>query len=87
MPRMTRLKAERLKRNWNQTELGAFARMSAPDISKIESGRTIPFPAHALRLGKVLGVEPDALIDEVDVQEDVPKRLEPKSPGMMKKQE
>lgn len=66
MQKIPRIKAERLKRNWRQTDLACFARMSTSDISRIESGRMIPYPTHAERLAKVLGIRPDELLEEVD---------------------
>jgi len=59
--RILRIKAERLSRGWNQTELAYFAQMSSADVSKIESGRMVPYPGHAQRLARVLGLEPLAL--------------------------
>ena len=64
---VTRLKAERLKRCWTQTDLAFYARMSSSDISRIESGRLIPYPAHVERLSKVLGLDPGELLEEVEV--------------------
>lgn len=64
---LLRIKAERLKRGWTQTELAYFARMSSADVSRIESGRMVPYRGHALRLARVLDLQPAELLVEVDV--------------------
>jgi transcriptional regulator with XRE-family HTH domain len=46
-----KMKAERLRRNWTQTDLGFHAGLSASDISRIESGRNQPYPGHATKVG------------------------------------
>ena len=58
---VTRMKAERLRRRWTQTDLAYHARMSPSDISRIENGRLIPYPGYAERLGKALGLSPEEL--------------------------
>jgi transcriptional regulator with XRE-family HTH domain len=63
---MTKLKAERLKRGWRQEDLGFHARMSGADISRIESGRMVPYPTQVERLCRVLGLQPDELLEPVD---------------------
>ncbi len=60
-----RVKAERLNRGWTRTELAYFARMSSADVSRIESGRMVPYPGHAQRLARVLGLEPFQLLEKV----------------------
>ena len=59
--KLTRLKAERLKRGWSQQILGFHAKVSATDISKIENRRALPYPAQAERIAEVLGLKPDEL--------------------------
>ena len=54
-----------MKRGWNQTDLAYFARMSSSDVSRIESGRMVPYPGHALRLARVLDLQPSELLVEV----------------------
>ena len=66
LPHMTtRMKAERLRRGWNQTVLAAKVGMSAADISRIESGRARPYPGQADRLAKVLKLAASRLQDQV----------------------
>ena len=65
--KLLRIKAERLRRNWSQTDLAYFARMSASDVSRIETGRQIPYPGHAERLGRILGLDPTKLVEKVEV--------------------
>ena len=64
---MSRIKAERLKRQWTQTDLAFYARMSSSDISRIENGRMIPYPGHLERLSKALGIDSQELLQEVEV--------------------
>jgi transcriptional regulator with XRE-family HTH domain len=63
---MLRMKLERLRRGWNQTKLAYLVRTSGPEISRIETGRTQPYPRQLARLSKVLGLSPDALMQEID---------------------
>lgn len=58
---VTRMKAERLRRHWTQTDLAYHARMSPSDISRIENGLLIPYPGYAERLARALGLSPDEL--------------------------
>ena len=67
MKMIPRMKAERLKRNWNQTTLAFFARMSPADVSRIETRRMIPYATHVDRLSKVLGIAGEELLEEVEV--------------------
>jgi transcriptional regulator with XRE-family HTH domain len=62
---MVRLKLERLKRGWNQQDLGFRADMASTDISRIECGWLKPYPSQALRLAQVLGLKPEELLEEV----------------------
>ena len=62
-----RIKSERLNRGWTQTALAYFARMSSADVSRIENGRMVPYPGHAQRLARVLGLEPLELLEEVEL--------------------
>ena len=64
---MLRLKAERIRRGWTQTILAAKAtRLSASDVSRIENGRTQPYPGQLRRLARALKVPPDDLLTKVD---------------------
>ena len=67
---MRRMKAERLRRKWTQTKLGARAEVSASDVSRIESGRFIPYPGQARRLARALGLALDELLEPVTGTED-----------------
>jgi transcriptional regulator with XRE-family HTH domain len=62
---MLRVKFERLRRAWSQTVLAFRTGMSAAEISRIETGRTRPYPGQLLRLAAVLEVDPQALVEEV----------------------
>jgi transcriptional regulator with XRE-family HTH domain len=62
---MTRMKAARLDRGWSQQDLGFHAKISAADISKIESGKAMPYPGHAARLCRILGLKPEELLEQV----------------------
>ena len=68
---MKRIKAERLRRGWTQTDLGYHSRTSPADISRIETGRLKPYPGQLERLGRVLGVPAGDLLAPVDLQEPV----------------
>ena len=66
--KIRRIRLERLKRHWRLEDLAHFARVSAADISRIETGRMIPYPTHAKRLAEVLGIEPEELTTVVDTE-------------------
>jgi len=63
-----RLRAERLRRGWSQQDLSFFARLSTADLSRIETARLRPYPPQLERLARVLGIEADRLLDEVEVE-------------------
>jgi transcriptional regulator with XRE-family HTH domain len=63
---MKRLKVERKKRKWPQIVPAYKAKLAVSDYSRIESGRTQPYPAQLKRLAKVFGLEPAVLLEEVD---------------------
>jgi len=60
-----RLRAERLRRGWTQTDLGARAHLATSDVSRIETGRFIPYPEQLRRLARVLQLPAGALLEEV----------------------
>jgi transcriptional regulator with XRE-family HTH domain len=60
---LLRIKVERQRRKWTQTDLGARAGLSASDISRIETGRLRPYPHQALRIARALRMEPDRLLE------------------------
>lgn len=49
----------RRQRGWTQADLSHFSRMSASDISKIETGRLLPSSYQLERLNRALGVADD----------------------------
>jgi transcriptional regulator with XRE-family HTH domain len=63
-----RIKIERLRRKWTQTDLGARSGLSASDISRIETGRLRPYPGQAARLAKALKVAPEDLLEHVEAK-------------------
>ena len=65
MTKILRIKAERIKRNWSQVDLAFHARMTPSDISRIETRRMVPYPAHAERLARVLGIGTAELLEDV----------------------
>ncbi len=81
---MLKMKAERLRRGWVQVELAFHAEMSPADVSRYETGRMQPYPAHRERLARVLGIAPDELTLEVRIDDEgsrvavVPDRPGPK---------
>ena len=66
---MLRLKAERLRRGWTQTDLGYHARITPAETSRIETGRLRPYPNQAERLASVLDLAPADLLMEVAATE------------------
>jgi transcriptional regulator with XRE-family HTH domain len=62
---ITRMKAERVRRGWTQAVLASKAGMMAPDISRIESGRTKPYPIQVARLSKALRIDIPQLLELV----------------------
>ena len=62
---MLTMKAERLRRGWRQVELAFRANMSPSDVSRYETGRMEPYPAHRERLARALGITPDHLTRKV----------------------
>jgi transcriptional regulator with XRE-family HTH domain len=63
---MTRLQKERQKRALTQMLLGSLANLTPGEISKIERRRVMPSALHLARLGRALGLDPEALLDDVD---------------------
>lgn len=56
------IRFERLRRGWNQTQLGRRARLSQQSISFIETGRLIPTSDELARLAHAFGLTAAALI-------------------------
>lgn len=63
---LKKMRAERLRRGWSQTQLAARADMSSSDVSRFETGRAIPYPVQARRLARALGITPDELLIPVE---------------------
>ena len=63
-----RIQVARKQRGWSQTQLGARARVSATDVSKIETGRFLPYPVQVKRLARALKLKPEELLEEVEIQ-------------------
>ena len=62
---MTRMKVRRHELGMSQTIVAAKARMSPSDISRIETGRQVPYPGQRKRIAKALGLTPAELLDDV----------------------
>ena len=74
--KILQIKAERIKRGWTQSELAFFAGVNAADVSRIEAGRmSNPYPNHAQRLARVLGIAPEELTKEVEPEGDAAEQL------------
>lgn len=58
-----KLKAERLRRKWNQTTLAFKAGISVTIVSKVESGRRTPMKAIG-KMAEALGIDYKSLIIE-----------------------
>lgn len=62
-PPTTRLKAERLRRGFTQTELAFRARLHASEVSRFETGQALPYPSQAERLAEVLDIDVCELLE------------------------
>jgi ribosome-binding protein aMBF1 (putative translation factor) len=65
-----RIAKERRRRGWTQTQLAAKARLSASDVSRIETGRMRPYNVQAERLARALNLRVESLLDEVPETDD-----------------
>ena len=54
---MRRIRAERLRRGWRLDDLAHYSRLSASDISKLESGRLRPSKGQLERLAGALELD------------------------------
>ena len=59
---MLRMKQERLRRGWTQTAVAFHARLTAAEVSRIETGRLRPYPTQIARLAQVFGLDPAELL-------------------------
>ena len=62
---MLRVKFERLRLGWSQTVLAFRTGMSAAEISRIETGRTNPYPSQMNRLCRALGLSAGSLLENI----------------------
>jgi len=62
---MINLELERRKRGLTLSELGKQVKMNTSELSRIENGRTIPFPGHLKRLSKFFNLPGDDLLKDV----------------------
>jgi transcriptional regulator with XRE-family HTH domain len=60
---LLRIKAERILRGWTQLELAFRARVPVSELSRIETGRSKPYPSHAARLAETLGLKESELVE------------------------
>lgn len=67
---LTRARLERLRRNWSLQTCGYHAGIQAPELSRIETKRAIPYPSQAERLAGVLGLRPEELQETVPASEE-----------------
>lgn len=58
------IREHRKQKGWTQADLSHFSRVSAGDISKIETGRLKASDNQLVRLAKALGVRAAALSEE-----------------------
>lgn len=63
---MLRLTLERRRRGISQTRLAAMTGIAPQDISALENGWKRPYPGWKKRIARALGVDGDALFEEVD---------------------
>lgn len=54
----------RIKHGYTQTELAELTNISQPALQAYESGKAKPLKNTAIQLAKVLGIEPDDLMDD-----------------------
>ena len=67
--KILRIKEARIRRGLTQMELAYLAKVDVAEVSRIETGRMNPYPTHAKRLGKFLGITPEELTQEVEPEE------------------
>jgi len=59
------LRATRILRGYDQTQLARATRLKQPDISLYETGRRTPTREAAIRISRVLGTEPMLIFPEI----------------------
>jgi transcriptional regulator with XRE-family HTH domain len=60
-----RLRAERLKRGWSQTQVSMRTGIATPDVSAVERGRRYPHPGWRRRLAAAFQIPESELFSEV----------------------
>ncbi len=63
---MAEVRALREARGWSQSELARRAGLHSTTVSLIESGRQKPYAVQVEKLAAALGVEPAALLEDVN---------------------
>ena len=63
---MLKMKVARKAKGWRQEDLAHYARVTVADVSRYETGRMTPYPVHASRIAKVLGLRPEELQKEAE---------------------
>ena len=66
---MSRMKLERLRRQWSQQELAVIAHVGVADVSRIETLRMRPYPGQSEKLAWALRLRPEELQEEVTADE------------------
>lgn len=68
---MLRIKAERLRRKLTQQKVAVDCNMSYADISRIETGRMLPYPSHMKRLSDYFNISEQELLMEVKYHDEI----------------
>jgi len=58
----TLLKLERLRRKWSLVKLGGMTNIHPTEISRVERGLAVPYPAHRQRLARALKIPAEDLV-------------------------
>jgi len=66
---LTRMRAERLRQGLTLKDLSGRTGIAAPDISKFERLRAIPYPSQVKRLAKAVKIPPAQLFEIVEVDD------------------
>ena len=62
---LRKIKAARLRLNLRQLDLAYKANVPVSEVSRYETGQSLPYPAYAERIAAVLGLRPEELVEEV----------------------
>lgn len=63
---MLRLVLERKRKKWTQFKLAAEANIHPAQLSRLETGRTLPYEPEKERLEKVFGIPAEQLFSEME---------------------